>query len=645
MKRRHWNRLLLIAFIATILPSPVRAVEPSSTPVFTLADLMGSWYGNSLASGPGAPWWERATMTVAANGSFTASTQESDGGSDSISGSFSISADGIVTTGPLQCRLDAGKTAMVCTSTWATGSPGTTEMKVFTKKAPSYTQSDLTGTWEVNSIATGPGEASGWWMRMTLAVDATGAGTGTQYYNDGSSKATALQFNLAADGTITALSGVSDPTFRCTLDAGKTVAVCTMTWTSGSPGASDMAFMTKKAGSCSLADVVGTWGFNSLSSGTSNVWARGTFTIGAYGDYSVTETVSDGSTRQASGTVSISADGIMTLNNYPGVRFTLDAGKTVMVDVDFDLGAASTSEMITLLKQTPAPTGKSSFDLDGDGKADPTVWRSSDGIWYTKRSSDGQTASAQWGSQALGDTLVPGDYDGDGKSDRAVYRASDGWWLVLQSSNGQLMASKWGSQALGDVPVPGDYDGDGKTDIAVWRESDGWWLILQSSTGTLKAALWGNKAGLGDTPVPADYDGDGKTDVAVWRESDGWWLILQSSNSQLKAALWGNKAGLQDTPVPADYDGDGKADVAVWRKSDGFWYILKSTDSQLKWANWGNPAGDVPVAADYDGDGKSDIAVWRPSDGFWYMLQSSNSQLKAVQWGNQVLGDQAVAVK
>jgi YVTN family beta-propeller protein len=61
------------------------------------------------------------------------------------------------------------------------------------------------------------------------------------------------------------------------------------------------------------------------------------------------------------------------------------------------------------------------FDFDGDGRADVSVFRPSDGMWYLLNSSTGFTAS-QFGVST--DKLAPADFDGDGKTDIAVYRAT-----------------------------------------------------------------------------------------------------------------------------------------------------------------------------------------------------------------------------
>lgn len=334
------------------------------------------------------------------------------------------------------------------------------------------------------------------------------------------------------------------------------------------------------------------------------------------------------------------ASGVLTFNVAAGASFVV-----VVHEVAAGTGCANYTFSLKYRTGCREP----GYDRSNDGKADPTFFTPSTGIWSVLNSAGG-TNSLTFGQ--LGDTITPGDYTGDGQTDVSTYRSTTNTWFYSTSQTSpqtNVTYVPWG--VAGDVPVPGDYDRDGISDVAVWRPTDGRYYTLRSSDSTFFAYKWGAN---GDTPVTGDYDGDLVTDFGVVRTVGGsrqWYVVMSNFGYGFTLGCpstapfcgpnltWGLTT---DRIVTGDFDGDARADIAVFRPSDGTWYYRRSGTVTASGALgtpagfvWGGP-GDIPQPADYDGDKRTDFAVFRPTTGVWHISNSTNGTYASAStpsWG------------
>lgn len=356
-----------------------------------------------------------------------------------------------------------------------------------------------------------------------------------------------------------------------------------------------------------------------------------TIPLGQATTWTASDTGFDGNVEYLFRRYSASTGAWTTVRNYSTTRtysWTPESGDDgrYMIEVwarTVGSGASSESQGSTgyfaVGNATPMFVMPGKADFDGDGRADLSVFRPTNGYWYALLSGSQFSSSLvrSWGTST--DVPVPGDYDGDGRTDMAVFRPSNGTWYVLCSGSQftTTIVRGWGSST--DIPVPGDYDGDGRTDFAVWRPGNGGWYVLKSDANFTTTVV--RSYGLNtDIPVPGDYDGDGRNDLAVFRPSNGTWYVMESISGFTTTVSrgWGTAT---DKAVPADFDGDHRTDFAVFRPSNGTWYILQSSSgfATVLSRSWG-VSTDIPVPADYSGDGTADFAVFRPAvSSTWFV--------------------------
>lgn len=223
----------------------------------------------------------------------------------------------------------------------------------------------------------------------------------------------------------------------------------------------------------------------------------------------------------------------------------------------------------------PTPTQQGSpllADYDGDGYADPTLFRTDGSFRFLLSRLGYYSYSTVYDSQCI---AQQGDFDDDGVADPAVLDTSSGYWRFYSSLDNYsryYIPVIW--YVTGVTPVCGDYDGDHYADPMAYVNASGEWYILASryDYGEYYYRQWG---GSGYTPVCGDFDGDRYADPMLYDESTGYWYILRSRYQYSQASMWFGLSGY--TPVTGDFDGDRYTDLAIYNTTSGMWYILLSS--------------------------------------------------------------------
>ncbi len=216
-------------------------------------------------------------------------------------------------------------------------------------------------------------------------------------------------------------------------------------------------------------------------------------------------------------------------------------------------------------------------------------------------------------------TPVAADYDGDGMADPGVYRPSDGSWRWRMSNN----AYNWfryngtfGRHAC--TPVAADFDGDGFADMGLYNSTNGEWRALLSSTGYREMVMPGAFGGTGWAALAADFDGDRKADPAVYHPATGDWKMRLSTQAYQTSTYSKLLGGTGFMAAAEDIDGDGLADPCVCNMVTSECKALKSSTSYAL-LNMGSgylgALGQLFVLSDMDGDGLADPAIYDPNTG------------------------------
>lgn len=350
----------LLLLLALLVPRDAHAAYAPS-------DMAGTWRTNSIASGPGGPWWERGLATITPTGALTSYAVDNFGDRDTAQFQLALDAAGIVTL-PLapdfHGALDLGLTVFAGTDTWDDG-PGTgsSEIKLALKQVGSYRVADLAGAWEFNSIASGP--SAPWWIRGRQTIQPNGAFLGSFTESTGDTNAVSGTMAVAADGGVTISFA---PLALGYLDAGRTVLAMTNTWSDGSV---ELVTGLRMAASYASSDLAGTWQVHTLATGPGEPWwSHGQIVVQSNGTFSGSMVDITGDTSPLGGTFTLAPNGVITRSGSTAARGVLDRGHTVMIWTDtWDTGSPGTTEMIIGVRtdgsrvSAPAP-GPTAFALE-----------------------------------------------------------------------------------------------------------------------------------------------------------------------------------------------------------------------------------------------------------------------------------------
>jgi len=355
---------------------------------FTLGDLAGGWNLHGLTSGyPGDfQSWVYGTMTCDASGVFTQlSTDRADDEASPVGGKFEITPDGIVTIpggsglgSSFHGVMRRNKDTMVLTGN---DGGGGYFLVIYTRRLETCAVSDLKGAWVYHGLIsnTESDTAPRWW-HGSATMDERGNMSFDSPFVDSEGDVEIPRpgkFRMTEGGIVVPDSSHMAP-YHGAMSQSKDMMVGVATVFVGYieeadsdiPG--DILYVWEKQvpGSYTMRDLAGTWYVHGLVSGSSyndwTGWYHSTWFVDGQGKG---DTVagsylnSHGETSQsASGAMSITSDGIITMSNAPTFHGIMSPGKDMWVGTMDDGGGGY--GLVIAVGHDPVDE----FDFNADGR-------------------------------------------------------------------------------------------------------------------------------------------------------------------------------------------------------------------------------------------------------------------------------------
>ncbi len=318
---------------------------------FSQDDLAGTWYGHILTTGY-EECWEYNTLTVDSQGNVSVTYTNSDGETDTESNAakISITSTGIIseaTNTSLHGIMSPDKKMVVFTDTWDDGT--TYALTILIKAGATYTQSDLTGTWYGHSLTTG-GDAG--WEYTTVTIDSGGSVSIDSTESDGETE-------VMSDVGVVSISAAGiisldmDSSFHGVMSPDKNTIV--FTDSSDDEPEYYMTVMVKGGGSFSVSEMEGTWQGHYLTSaeaGEWQGWGRSTIEIDNQGAFTIEIVESDNESDTSTGTLYLTADGILTVSENSTFRGAVNLDKDITIITETDGGDPDEYTLMMFVKET-----------------------------------------------------------------------------------------------------------------------------------------------------------------------------------------------------------------------------------------------------------------------------------------------------
>lgn len=263
-------------------------------------------------------------------------------------------------------------------------------------------------------------------------------------------------------------------------------------------------------------------------------------------------------------------------------------------------------------------------DLNGDGKADIVIGRSSSQVTVLLNSGSGTFPNAvDYSVDGAVNAVVAGNFDGNGRADLAVATSGTDQIEVLPNNGNGTFGSSIETNIPDDATAmtTADFGNNSKDDLAVVENGKVMILMGNDGDGTFDAAA-GGPYGVGGTGpysiTTADVNGDGMPDLVATNYTTGLVTVLlgAGNNGQFVPAPGSPFAvgfGVSSATV-ADFNSDGTLDLAVVNKVANTASIWIGQGNGRFWLDAGGPlaVGSTPMAVgagDFNNDGYPDLAI------------------------------------